>query len=47
MFQPIWTVAKICGTNKATIRIITISETYVRIAADYDGATDATIDTSW
>ena len=47
VFQLIWTVVTICGTNKATIRIITISEADVRIAAGYDGAMEATIDTSW
>ena len=39
----------IFGTGNATIRLIAVSETAVRIEADYDGdgASDATIDTSW
>ena len=37
------------GTNNATIRIIAISEVDVMIDADYDGdgASDATIQTTW
>ena len=39
----------IFGTNNSNVRIIAMDEDSVRIEADYngDGATDATIDTSW